>query len=110
MDRTYIEDLITVFDKHDLFQLAKNYSSDQSDLITREYISGLDDINKLYEFSRIVNNLTFPIFRKKYGRDRKNDGKALLDKVDPFKDDFYPIFNKIANDRDEFLKKEWDMK
>lgn len=110
MDRTYIKGLITVFEKHDLFLLAKDYSRDASDLITIEYMNHLNSTIELFKFCSIVRDLIYPMFRNKYGRDRKNDGRALLDKVHPFMDDFYPIFDRIANDRNELLKEEWNMK
>lgn len=87
------------FDKS---SLAANETSYR---FTKEEINSLKNWSEADNFCAQLNRQIWPIFRNKYGRDRKNDGKALEEKARPFEIQFGTIRGRVQELRVEETKK-----
>lgn len=70
------------------FEKASFRTNETDYRFTKEEINQLQNWTDANDFCEQLHQLIWPIFRNKYGRDRKNDGKALVEKARPFEFQF----------------------
>lgn len=102
---------IQFLEKNDFFNMAKYYFSksnfevnETSFRFTKKEISSIQNWSEADNFCAQLNRQIWPIFRNKYGRDRKNNGKALEEKARPFEIQFGAIRDRVQKLHMEELK------
>ncbi|MGM0173659.1 hypothetical protein [Enterococcus sp. DIV0800] len=108
--QTFKEYLNAVLDKHRFYEMSEKYfekngSSTNGFHFTKSELNDIKDWEEAYSFCEGINYHMWKIFRNKYGRDRKNDGKALLEKVHPFEYEFGKIHDRVNELRIDEMKK-----
>ncbi|MDU5337151.1 hypothetical protein [Enterococcus sp.] len=103
---------IQFLEKNNFFNMAQKYFNKSSHAVnetsyrfTKEEINSLQNWSEADNFCSQLNRQIWPIFRNEYGRDRKNDGKALEEKARPFEIQFGAIRGRVQELRVEETKK-----
>lgn len=87
------------------FNKSSHAVNETSYRFTKEEINSLQNWSEADNFCSQLNRQIWPIFRNEYGRDRKNDGKALEEKARPFEIQFGAIRGRVQELRVEETKK-----
>ncbi|MCA5014590.1 MULTISPECIES: hypothetical protein [unclassified Enterococcus] len=87
-------DVLAIMEKYGLFDIeisnpmVKNY--------TKEEIEEIDTYADMNNAVRQLLSSSAPLFRKKYGRNRKNDGQEMMSHLNRFKQEILPIVDEVT--------------